>query len=240
MSKDNFESEEGQEIAISSYYEDFEQIINSREQFPVDFDSAWTWVGFARKDHALRCLKGNFEDNSDFLLKGGSSSQAGRQPDKYFLTKECFKSFCMLAQTTKGKEIRKYYLEVEKQLDKLKSLTPAELGLYYAQQLVNQERALAKLEQDTYEHSITLEKHGSKIEEHDKAIIELASRNSALTGFHSIRGFLNLKNIKLNQKESNKLGRVAAKLCRERDLKIFKIQDEMFGDHLTTVGADGF
>jgi hypothetical protein len=32
----------------------------------------------------------------------------------YFLTADCFKAFCMMAGTEKGKQVRKYYLKIEK------------------------------------------------------------------------------------------------------------------------------
>lgn len=102
-------------------------LIESTEQFPVDFDDAWVWYGFSRKDHAKR----NF-DSSDFIetvdyvvlpLTEESDNQALLSPQekavlqrkqKIKLTLECFKSWGMMIGTPKGKEVRKYFLECEK------------------------------------------------------------------------------------------------------------------------------
>ena len=113
--------------------EQFGQIVRSPDRYPVDFDQAWQWVGYARKDYALDLLKANFEEGLDYfglnrnrsdgkeedLDSGRNRNQAGgwggdRRSVYYFLTVDCFKSFCMMAKTDKGKEVRKYYLQIEK------------------------------------------------------------------------------------------------------------------------------
>jgi hypothetical protein len=45
---------------------------------------------------------------------GGKREGAGRPSDIYLLTTDCFKAFCMMAGTPKGKEVRRYYLDLEK------------------------------------------------------------------------------------------------------------------------------
>ena len=89
-------------------------IAKAYNKFPVDFDSAWQWVGYARKDVALDLLKANFETGIDFSATNRKST-GGRPSHGYFLTVDCFKAFCMIAGTDKGKEVRKYYLSLEKQ-----------------------------------------------------------------------------------------------------------------------------
>lgn len=110
----------------------FQAIAQSEKPYPVNFDDAWQWVGYARKDSALRAIQENFEEGLDFsTIKGKSTggkagsfdstlmwNQTGQGGDrrsvKYFLTTDCFKAFCMMAGTEKGREVRKYYLEVER------------------------------------------------------------------------------------------------------------------------------
>jgi phage anti-repressor protein len=38
----------------------------------------------------------------------------GHNENLYFLTIDCFKSFCMMAGTDRGKEVRKYFIQIEK------------------------------------------------------------------------------------------------------------------------------
>ena len=121
--------------------ERFEVIAQSVEQYPIDFDEAWQWIGYAKKQNAVDLLLGNFEVGFDFCLlqktskteigdknknliftpksknqvnHGGTREGAGRPSHDYHLTTDCFKSFCMMAGTERGKEVRKYYLGVEK------------------------------------------------------------------------------------------------------------------------------
>jgi phage anti-repressor protein len=116
-------------------------IAQSINQYPVDFDDAWQWVGYARKDIALRTLQENFEEGTDFCLSGmiskaardnnlisrnkvenqvsdsshgGKRNGAGRKVAVYLLTVDCFKAFCMMAGTEKSKEVRRYFLDVGK------------------------------------------------------------------------------------------------------------------------------
>jgi phage anti-repressor protein len=105
-------------------------LLNSADDFPVDFELAWKWLGFSRKDSAKRTLIAcGFEEGSDFLLLHNNVEQIeveaktstkgrrkGEQAEEIWLTNECFKSWGMMASTEKGKEIRKYFLECERQL----------------------------------------------------------------------------------------------------------------------------
>lgn len=92
----------------------FKEIVESLKPFPVDFDRAWKWVGYSTKASALRALEEHFVAGEDFSTTKGKSI-GGRRPDQYALTTDCFKEFCMMAGTDKGKEVRKYYLDIERQ-----------------------------------------------------------------------------------------------------------------------------
>ncbi|BAZ48748.1 hypothetical protein NIES4103_13570 [Nostoc sp. NIES-4103] len=101
-------------------------MLNSDKEFPVSLDDAWQWLGYSRKDHAKTCLSSNFELGSDYIIeapaKTGDVTASGFQPNnrqEIFLTLDCFKSFAMLAGTARGKEVRKYFLNCERQLKEL-------------------------------------------------------------------------------------------------------------------------
>jgi anti-repressor protein len=100
---------------------DFVQaLVNSGNCFPVDFDDAWQWLGYARKDSALRKLKKHFSAGQDFSFHQDveAQTQGSRtvtaKIDKYDLTVDCFKELGMLAGTEQGKLVRKYYLQCER------------------------------------------------------------------------------------------------------------------------------
>lgn len=94
------------ELAIALY--------QSSEEFPVDFDDAWQWLGYSRKEKALQTMKNNFEEGLDFSTKGWKTSSGGRPSQLIVLTIDCFKSLGMMAGTEQGKAIRKYFLECER------------------------------------------------------------------------------------------------------------------------------
>lgn len=100
---------------------DFVQaLVNSADRFPVDLDDAFSWLGYARKENALRKLKKHFFAGEDFNLlqveevRNEGDRQVSRKVDKYYLTVDCFKEMGMLAGTEQGKLVRKYYLQCER------------------------------------------------------------------------------------------------------------------------------
>lgn len=91
-----------------------QQIINSTEEFPVDFDNAWRWIGWNKKQDGRDVLFNNFNEGVDFLRKGVKTSRAGRPREFIVITVDCFKSLGMMAGTKQGKDVRKYFLDCER------------------------------------------------------------------------------------------------------------------------------
>lgn len=93
---------------------------HSDKEFFIDLDSVWEWVGYARKDNALKALKRQNIDGLDFSAERRSVGQLGQSYEtKYFLSLDCFKDFCMKSPTAKGREVRGYFIEAEKRMRKL-------------------------------------------------------------------------------------------------------------------------
>lgn len=94
----------------------------SDSDFPFDFNRVWQWIGYARKDVAKKALFANFKVGYHFRLdvemvlrpQGG-----GRRAEQISLSKDCFKEFCMMAGTEKGREVRQYYIQCEERLKSL-------------------------------------------------------------------------------------------------------------------------
>lgn len=94
-----------------------QQLLNSSETFPVDFEEAWIWLGFKRKDNAKRSLlNAGFIENEDFRISAEPTTTGiqAHPIENIRLTVDCLKMWGMAAGTAKGKEIRKYFLECEK------------------------------------------------------------------------------------------------------------------------------
>lgn len=100
--------------------EDVFAIIQSDKEFPIDFDDAWRWIGYTRKDSAKDLLVSSFKKDVDFFAPGETGAKkkgrGGHNRELIFLTVDCFKSFCMMAGTQKGREVRLYFLRCEAEL----------------------------------------------------------------------------------------------------------------------------
>jgi phage anti-repressor protein len=102
---------------FSALKDTFVSLLNETNPFPVDFDEAWEWIGYSRKDHAKYGLLQNFENEVDFHVPNirDMKKTSRYNPEKIYMTLDCFKSFCMLANTERGKQVRLYYLNLEKE-----------------------------------------------------------------------------------------------------------------------------
>jgi phage anti-repressor protein len=91
---------------------------SDKGDFPIDFDDVWRWLDYSRKNNALRALIDELDVNADYiqgvLLNKEGKATGGRPSDKYYLSVDGFKVFCMAAGTQRGKEVRRYFVEVEK------------------------------------------------------------------------------------------------------------------------------
>ena len=63
--KDKFFEKE-QQLFVSSFYCYLNY--NSKNDFIIDLDNIWKWIGFSRKDHAKVALKKNFIENIDYKI----------------------------------------------------------------------------------------------------------------------------------------------------------------------------
>lgn len=96
------------------------------DPFPVDFDLAWQWLGYKRKDYAKDSLTASFTPELDYIfapVQTGTNRRGGHNREEIRLTVNCFKEWGMMAGTEQGKQIRRYFLECER-IAKLKATAP--------------------------------------------------------------------------------------------------------------------
>lgn len=90
----------------------------------------------------------NFLEGEDFRSFLGESN-GGRRSTGYSLSLDMAKELCMVEKTPKGKEVRKYFIEIEKRYrEEMDSKTPAEILLMHAQEVVRIEQEQKKLQED--------------------------------------------------------------------------------------------
>lgn len=141
-------------------------IVQSTDEFPIDFDAAWKWIGYSTKQKAKNKLTNNFEQEIDYLTKWVKTPQGGRPSEVISLTLDCFKCLGMMAGTGQGKEVRRYFLECERIAKQAVEIIPAqsarirelELELQLAQAQATAAQSQERLMQAT---SVIATLHGS-------------------------------------------------------------------------------
>jgi phage anti-repressor protein len=105
-------------------------LLQSSDPFPIDFDDAWQWIGYSSKQKARNKLFHNFEPEIDYtvllthLVK--QTGRGGHNREQISLTIDCFKSLAMMAGTSKGKEVRQYFLKCERIAKQAVEIIPAQ------------------------------------------------------------------------------------------------------------------
>nr|WP_322714535.1 phage antirepressor KilAC domain-containing protein [Nostoc sp. ChiSLP03a]MDZ8215789.1 phage antirepressor KilAC domain-containing protein [Nostoc sp. ChiSLP03a] len=100
--------------------------VESEVEFAVNFNDAWQWLEYSTKASAKRALISNFEEKVDYLVFNISveNLSGGRPSEEIYLTKDCFKQLAMLSGTAKGREVRLYFLQCEKELKAIREAQP--------------------------------------------------------------------------------------------------------------------
>ena len=132
--KEKFTNSE-QQLFVASFYCYLNH--NSNNDFIIEFDTVWKWVGFTRKDNSKRLLEKYFvldldykvlllpkeEQNTKEVLLHKRVEQnlkqdkrGGNNKETILLTINTFKKFCLKADTKKADEIHNYYIKLEEVL----------------------------------------------------------------------------------------------------------------------------
>lgn len=108
-------TESEQRLFLSSFYCYLNY--NSKSDFVIDLDDIWKWLGFSRKDPAKRAVQKFFTKDTDYKIalhpNVERKNEGGFNRETVLLNIETFKTLCMLASTSKGKEVRNYFLKLE-------------------------------------------------------------------------------------------------------------------------------
>ena len=153
--KENFTNFE-QQLFLSSFYCYLN--CDSKNDFVIDLDNVWKWVGYNQKVKAKILLENNFVEGNDYTK---SLSQAGKQTthtkggqnkEIFMLNVVTFKKFCLKAGTKKADEIHDYYIKLEELIQTTINEECIELKLQLTQQnqlLENVEKEKEDLKEKT-------------------------------------------------------------------------------------------
>jgi len=103
-------------------------------EFIINIELICNWLD-TRKDNLKKILQDNFEEDYDYTIekiyikrKVGSTMK-----EEILLTPNCFKELCMISQSKRAKEVRKYFIEMEKLIKRyyetIKEAMYKEIGL---------------------------------------------------------------------------------------------------------------
>jgi len=150
--KERFSTDE-QQLFISSFY----CYLNYKsEDFVIDLDDIWKWLGFSRKSDAKKLLEKKFKLESDYKIVLRQSPQnliGGRPSEKIAMNIKTFKKMCLTATTSKANEIHEYYIKLEETLHEIIDEESNELRL----QLEQKENELLEKETEILEQEAIIE-----------------------------------------------------------------------------------
>ena len=106
-----------QQMFLASFYCYLKH--DNKNDFVIDLDNVWNWLGFNQKYNAKCALEKNFTINKDYKIIAPAPSGAknktkgGHNKEIIMLNIETFKKFCLKAGTKKADEIHEYYIKLE-------------------------------------------------------------------------------------------------------------------------------
>jgi phage anti-repressor protein len=130
--QNNF-SEFEQQLFVSSFYCYLN--CHPKNDFVIDLDDVWKWLGFTLKSSAKRTLEQHFIVDNDytkslsFKAKQTTHTKGGQNKEIFMLSVKTFKSLCLKAGTKKADEIHEYYIKLEETLHEVISEESDELKL---------------------------------------------------------------------------------------------------------------
>ena len=112
-----------QQMFLASFYCYLKH--DNKNDFVIDLDNVWNWLGFQQKYHAKYLLEKQFTINCDYKIIAPEPSGAkkgqrgGHNKEIIMLNIETFKKFCLKAGTKKADEIHDYYIKLENVLQEI-------------------------------------------------------------------------------------------------------------------------
>jgi phage anti-repressor protein len=151
-------SSEEQQLFIHSFYGYLNY--HFENDFVIDLDNIWEWLGYAQKVKAKELLEKHFTKDVDYKVNISRSgkNRVGRNTNQYVMNVKTFKKLCIKADTKTADKIHDYYIKME---EILQEHTKEQLQIQtdqlqlkeqeYQHQLQAKEQELLKYKEKTYE-----------------------------------------------------------------------------------------
>lgn len=176
------------------------QLVSARELYIGLGHASQHWKRWYNKNIVKNEFAIENEDYTQLPSKGRSVNFA--------LTLDFAKKLSMLARTEKGEEIRNYFIEVEKGYNK--NLAP------YSNDPFIQLR-------------IKQIDNSNRISNMETKLDELEAKTTTRPEYYTVAAYGTIKSCPVNTTMASRLGRAAARLCKQKNLPIDKVNDTRWG-----------
>ena len=166
-----------QQLFVSSFYCYLNY--SQKNDFVIDLDEVWKWIGFSQKVKAKTLLEKQFTIDIDYKIlliaqgKQSTQTKGGHNKETIMLTIRTFKLFCLKAGTKKAEQIHEYYIKLEEILQEIVQEESNELKIQLEQKTNQLEQKTNQLEQKTnqLENQIILSEE-EKLKIREKTLLE--------------------------------------------------------------------
>lgn len=151
------------------------EFLEADDEYTVEIDLLIELAVYSRKDHAVSALKRNFIQGIDFSRTTGKTPGGGRPSDSYFLTSQCFRQMCQLAETEMGQLVRDYYITIEKRWkeNRKNQITAATNDAMMAQLMAQSQQMLLQTQQMMLQIAAIAQQQGVQIAVIDSRVAQI-------------------------------------------------------------------
>ena len=116
-------SDSQQQMFVTSFYCYLN--CDKKNDFVIDLDNVWKWLGFSQKVRAKELLEKHFKIDIDYQKslslagKQTTHTKGGQNKEIFMLNIDTFKKFCLKAGTKKADEVHEYYIKLEETLHEI-------------------------------------------------------------------------------------------------------------------------
>ena len=202
----NFNNYE-QQMFVASFYCYLKH--DKKNDFIIDLDDIWKWLGFQQKVKAKVLLEKHFVINKDYKLllsqpgKQTTVTKGGHNKETFTLNIVTFKKYCLKAGTKKADEIHDYFIKLEEVLQEIVLEESNELKNQLEQQKTNYYQLQDKKKKE-YDKKLETQ----KILEREKILLDKYATSGAIFYVIKVKTFENGHYIvKIGESSKGILGR---------------------------------
>ena len=200
------------------------------EKIPVYETSTGEKVVYGSDLHKGLCVRSNYREWSQRRFKDCDASETldyqaveistpgNPTPKKdYIILLDTAKEMAMLERNDKGKEIRRYFISIEKKYkQQIQPMSQLEIARMSLDMLIEQEKRLNAIEERQSSVDNEIKEINAKLEKHQE-------------DWYTVAGYASLLGMDISLQEAGKLGRKASKIAKNNEIVLDTTPDPRFG-----------